>query len=49
MRHLKGLVLGISVLALLGCAAQQKTASSKAMPEEMASMEGHAHAGESDR
>ena len=33
MRHLKGLVIGISVLALLGCAAQQKAASSKAMPE----------------
>ena len=42
MRHLKGLVIGISVLALLGCAAQQNAASSKAMPEadEMASMEG---------
>ena len=41
MRHLKGLVIGISVLALLGCATQQKAASSKAMPEaeEIASME----------
>jgi hypothetical protein len=38
MRHLKGLVIGISVLALLGCAAQQNAASSKAMPE--ASTEG---------
>lgn len=33
MRHLKGLVIGISVLALLGCAAQQQAASGKAMPE----------------
>ena len=42
MRHLKGLVIGISVLALLGCSTQQKAASSKAMPEaeEMVSMEG---------
>ncbi len=42
MRHLKGLVIGISVLALLGCAAQQNAASGKAMPDadEMASMEG---------
>ena len=42
MRHLKGLVIGISVLALLGCAAQQNAASCKAIPEadEMVSMEG---------
>jgi hypothetical protein len=42
MRHLKGLAIGISVLALLGCAAQQKAASGKAVPEaeETASMEG---------
>ena len=41
MRHIKGLVIGISVLALMGCAMQQKVASSKAMPEaeEMAPME----------
>ena len=40
MRHLKGLVIGISVLTLLGCAAQQNAASSMAMPEaeEMASI-----------
>ena len=42
MRHIKGLVIGISVLALLGCAMQQKAASSKAVPEaeEMTPMEG---------
>ena len=42
MRYFKGLVIGISVLALMGCAAQQQAASSKAVPEAeaMAPMEG---------
>ena len=42
MRYFKGLVIGISVLALTGCAAQQQAASSKAVPEAeaMAPMEG---------
>ena len=42
MRHLKELMIGISILALIGCAAQQKAAPGQAIPEieETASMEG---------
>lgn len=33
MRHFKGLVISISVLALMGCTAKQRGTSSKATPE----------------
>ena len=42
MRHFKGLIIGISVLALMGCAVQQQGTSGNAMPEAeaMVPMEG---------